>query len=74
MHHSQQSDGSEEIIHQTELCANCWFTIRTLKEPGQAWAVVMNSLTVESPGHLTASRDFCEQWSFEDLKTFGSVE
>src|SRR5688572_19076776 len=37
MHQSQQSDGSEEIIHQTELGPLCWHIIRTLKEAGKTW-------------------------------------
>jgi hypothetical protein len=74
MHHSQDSDGCEEIIHATKLGARCWHTIRTLKQPGQSWAVVMNSLTVERPVRLVKSRDLCKSWSFEELKSFGSVE
>ncbi len=73
MHHSQASDGSEEIIHQTELGPNCWHTVRTLKQAGKTWAIVMNSLTVERPTHFIQSRDFCELWSFEELKAFGDV-
>jgi hypothetical protein len=73
MHHSQESDGSEEIIHQSELCSGCWHTIRTLKEAGKTWTVVMDSLTVERPVHLDESRDCCESWSFEDLQRFGDV-
>src|SRR4051794_15335724 len=60
MHHSQESDGSEEIIHQTELGPNCWHTTRTLKQPGKAWTVVMNSLRVERPTHFAESRYLCE--------------
>ena len=73
MHHSQQADGSEEIIHATELGPLCWHTTRTLKQAGQTWAVVMNSLTVERPVSLTESRNFCDPLAFEDLKAFGSV-
>jgi hypothetical protein len=73
MHHSEQADGSEEIIHSTELGPLCSHTIRTLKQPGKTWAVVMNCITVEQPTHLVESRDFCESWSFEELKAFGSV-
>jgi hypothetical protein len=73
MTHSSQPDGSEEIIHQTEICPGCWHTIRTLKLPSQSWAVTMNHLTVEKPGHLSGDRDFCGKWSFQDLKAFGEV-
>jgi hypothetical protein len=74
MHHSQRSDGSEEIIHSTELGPFCWHTIRTLKQAGQAWAVVMNSLTVERPVSFADSRNFCDPWTFEELKAFGKVQ
>jgi hypothetical protein len=74
MHHSQESDGSEEIIHQTELGPQVWHTVRTLKQAGKAWTVVMNSLTVERRAHFAESRDYCELWSFEELKAFGNVE
>jgi hypothetical protein len=73
MHHSQDSDGSEEIIHQTELIPSCWHTIRILKQAGKLWAVVMDSLTVEQPGALVADKDFRERQSFEELKAFGNV-
>jgi hypothetical protein len=73
MHHSQQEDGSEEIIHSTELSSGCWHSLRTLKLPGQSWTVVMNSLDVERPSQLTESRNLCERWSFEELKRFGQV-
>jgi hypothetical protein len=74
MHHSQESDGAEEVIHATKLGPHCWHTIRTLKEPGQSWAVVMNNLTVERPVQLRTSRDLCKAWSFDELKSFGGVE
>jgi hypothetical protein len=74
MHHVQTSQGSEEIIHATELGPLCWHTIRTLKQPGKSWAIVVNSITVERPVHLTESRNLCEPWSFEELKTFGSAQ
>jgi hypothetical protein len=75
MHHSQQSDGSEEIIHATELGPQCWHTIRTLKQPGRSWAVVVNSLLVEgSPVHLVESRGFCGSYSFEELKAIGTMQ
>jgi hypothetical protein len=74
MHHSQESDGSEELIHSTDLGPLCWHTIRTLKQPGKQWAVVMNSLTVERPVHFAESRNLCESRSFEELKEFGSVQ
>jgi hypothetical protein len=74
MHHSQESDGSEEIIHQTELGPLCWHTIRTLKQAGKLWAVVTNSLTVERPVSFAESRNLCDLWSFEELKAFGNVE
>ena len=73
MHHLQVSDGSEEIIHSTELGPQCWHTTRTLKEPGRTWAVVLNTLTVERPVSFTESRYFCESSSFEELKAFGDV-
>jgi hypothetical protein len=74
MTHSREADGSEEIIHQTELRPQCWHTIRTLREPGRMWTVVMNSLTVEQPGLLDESQDFCAGWSFEQLKGFGDMD
>lgn len=75
MHHSQESDGSEEIIHATELGPLCWHTIRTLKKPGQTWAVVMNSLMVEGPPvQMVESRGFCDSYSFEELNAFGTVQ
>src|SRR5262249_7580487 len=67
MHHTHQSDGSEEIIHQAQISPCCWHTIRTLKRPGKEWAVVMNNLTAEEPGKEMLSRDFGERWSFEQL-------
>jgi hypothetical protein len=74
MHHSQQSDGTEEIIHATELGPMCWHTIRTLRQFGKRWTVVLNSITIEQPMLFTESRNLCESWSFDELKTFGSVE
>ncbi len=74
MHHSQQSDGTEEIIHQTELSPRCWHTIRTLKQAGKTWTVVMNSLTVERPARFARSRDFCRLWLWEELLAFGDVQ
>ena len=73
MHHFQESDGSEEIIHSTELGPCCWHTIRTLKQAGQTWTVVLDSLTVERPVSFTDSRDFCESWTLEELKEFGTI-
>jgi hypothetical protein len=73
MHHSQQTDGTEELIHSTEMTHGCWHTIRTLKQPRKLWAVVMNSLTVEQPGSLTADRSYCERQSFDERKGFGTV-
>ncbi len=73
MHHSQQGDGTEELIHSTQLSTFCWHTIRTLKLPNQEWAVVLNSLTVEQPSKLMESKYFCERWTFEELKAFGQV-
>jgi len=73
MHHSQEADGSEEIIHSTELGPGCWHSIRTLRLPGKAWAVVMNSLTVEQPARLSESRDYLEGLSFDDRNAFGDV-
>lgn len=73
MHHSREGDGSEEIIHATELSPGCWHTVRTLKLPGQSWAVVMNSLDVDRPARLSESRNLCERWSFEELMGFGNV-
>jgi hypothetical protein len=74
MTHSSQSDGTEEVIHQTEIGPRCWHTIRTLREPGRAWAVVANNLTVETPAQLADSRDYCGTWSFDQLKAFGNTE
>ncbi len=62
------SDGSEEIIHATELGPLCWHTIRTLKQPGRTWAVMMNRLTVERPVHFVESRDLWELSVIEELK------
>jgi hypothetical protein len=73
MHHSQYPAGSEEIIHSTELIPCCWHTIRTLKQPGKSWAVVLNTLVVEQPGELSERRHFAERWSFDELKAFGDV-
>lgn len=73
MHHSQDSDGSEEIIHQTEISPGCWHTVRTLKQSGKLWAVVLDSLTVERPGELAADKNFCERQSFETMKAFGDI-
>lgn len=73
MHHRQASDGSEEIIHSTEVSPGCWHTVRTLKESGKQWAVVVNSLTVEKPGRMEDSRGYCEWQTYEELKTFGAV-
>jgi hypothetical protein len=73
MLHSQSSDGTEEIIHQTRLGRKCWHTIRTLKQAGKSWTVVMNHLTVERPVRFTENRDLCGAWSFEELKAFGDV-
>jgi hypothetical protein len=56
------------------MLAHCWHTIRTLRQAGKAWAVVMNSLTVEQLGERPESRDFCGPWSFEQMKAFGDVE
>ncbi len=74
MHHSRESDGSEEIIHHTEIGPQSWHTIRTLREPGKMWTVVMNNLTVEQPETPLKSRNFCGQLSFEQLKAFGGIE
>jgi hypothetical protein len=74
MHHTQSSDGSEEIIHSTELCPGWYHTIRTLKQPGKEWAMVVNSLMVDRAGKPWSSENFCERWSFEELKLFGDVE
>jgi hypothetical protein len=73
MHHTHDSDGSEEIIHQTEISPACWHTVRILKQSGKLWAVVMDSLTVERPGALTADKDFADRQPFEERKTFGDV-
>lgn len=74
MHHSQEGDGSEEIIHQTEIRPRCWHIIRTLKQPGKSWAVVYNGLTVEHASQPCEDHhNFCEAWSFEELEAFGDV-
>jgi hypothetical protein len=74
MHHTQQSDGSEEIIHATKLGPFCWHTFRTLKQPGKTWAIVLNSLSIDRPTSFTESRDFCEWCSLEERKAFGNVQ
>ncbi len=73
MLHSVESDGSEEIIHQTEISPQCWHTIRTLKQPGKSWAVVMNNITNDQPGLPTGSQNFCGGWSFDQMKAFGDI-
>jgi len=73
MQHTEESDGSEEIILQSELTSGCWHTTRTLKMPGKSWSVVMDSLDVEQPAQLNMSRNFCESWAFDELKEFGNV-
>lgn len=73
MTHSQQSDGSEEIIHQTEVCAGCWHTIRTLKQADMTWTVVMNELTTVGPARLLKDCKYCGRWSFEEMKDFGRI-
>ncbi len=73
MTHSLDSKGGEEIIHTTEICLGCWHTIRTLKEPGKAWTVVMSHLTPEGPAPLLQDHQYCGSWSFDEMKSFGAV-
>lgn len=73
MHHTQQENDTEEIIHSTELGPACWHTIRTLKRPGKSWTVVMNSLTVERPNSFTENRGYEGKWSFEERMAFGDI-
>ncbi|SRR5712691_9344365 len=73
MLHSQSSDGGEEIIHSIEISAGCVQTIRTLKEPGKQWSVVMNHLDVETPVTLEAEQNFLGTWSWEERNAFGNV-
>jgi len=75
MHHSSESDGSEEIIHSTDLSPNYCHIIRTLKEPGKSWSVVSNMLIDERDATADATiTAFCGPWSFEELKEFGNVQ
>jgi hypothetical protein len=73
MHHTEESDGSEEIISSTELYPGCWHILRTLKAPGRSWALVTNTLTVERPGRLAKDQDFGGRVSYENRKAFGEV-
>lgn len=73
MHHSQSSDGSEEIIHQIWFSIERYQTIRTQKEPGKQWTVVMNHLGVEAPNGLASEQDYLGRWSWDELLAFGDV-
>ena len=74
MTHSQSSDGSEEIIHSTEVLPDHWHTIRTQKQPGESWAVVMNALTVERPGVRTErDESLCGSCTWDEMRAFGGV-
>ncbi|NTW16608.1 MAG: hypothetical protein HGA41_04005 [Syntrophaceae bacterium] len=73
MTHSVESDGSEEIIHQTEISPQCWHTIRTLKQAGKSWAVVMNNVTNDQPGQPVGNHNFCGNWSLVQMKAFGDI-
>lgn len=74
MHHSENPDGTEEIIHSTQLGPDTWHTVRTFKQPGQTWSVMLNKLVVERPDESPEFRDYCEAWSTEELKGFGIVQ
>lgn len=73
MQHTQQSDGSEEIIHQSRLSEHCWHTVRVLKESGKLWATTCDSLIVEQATTLTSHKDIAERTSFADRIAFGNV-
>jgi hypothetical protein len=73
MTHSVDSDGTEEIIHQTEISPQCWHTIRTLREPGNSWALVMNNVTNDQQGQPVENLNFCGDWSFDQMKAFGGI-
>jgi hypothetical protein len=73
MTHLVDPDGSEEIIHQTEVCAGCWHTIRTSRQAGKAWTVVMNEVTAVGSNRLLRDRGYCGRWSFEAMQEFGNL-
>lgn len=73
MTHSLDSEGREEIIHQTEISPYCWHTVRTLREPGNSWAVVMNNIIKDHPDQPYENLNFCGEWTFDQMKAFGNI-
>lgn len=74
MTHSEASDGDEEIIHTTEIRPGCCHIIRTFKQRGMSWTVLMNSLIFDQPSQASdLDEDFCSRWTFEERKAFGDV-
>jgi hypothetical protein len=73
MVHVTEPDGSEEIIHSTEIEKDKWHIIRTYKSSNGSWSVIMNGLTDENPKTNHANISYEECWSYEKLVNFCKI-
>lgn len=69
MTHRADADGYEEIIHSTAIGEDGMLTLRTVKKPGQAWAVLLSNYSVkDSIGESNHTG-----WSWDEMHAFCGV-
>jgi hypothetical protein len=69
MTHRADADGYEAIIHFTAIGEAGLLIVRTVKQPGQAWAVVMSNYSINHS--IGESKQV--GWSFEEMQAFCNI-
>ena len=67
--HRTDANGYEEIIHSTAVGEGRLLIVRTVKKPGQAWAVVSSGCLVND----ATWEGIKVGWSREEMQAFGKI-